>query len=450
VPIEDKSSYAVTVTTNDASGLSFSQSFTITITDVNDVPSNIELSSNSLEGDSDGATVGTITVTDEDSGETFTYSVNDDRFEIVDGVLRLKSDQSVNLSDDSNIDLVITVTDSQGAEYQETVTIFVGGIRLDNYNLDENSDGSIVGKIVEVKGLDTTGVTYALSGEDARYFELLSDGTLKLRDGIELDYERDDDYQVFITATNENGESLRSTINISVNDIDEPIQSATYVFGRNGQLSLDSIWLKNEEGEWQTTNANTLHITIPEKDSDQEIYLFSIDVTDDQKDSYNLVVKSVSGFDVSSFFRFDSETGAVYLKAGSGIDFETSTGHYHAGTDAYSYGVYGLDEDISTSARPLIFSLEDESGSVDITYSGSLSSSPVYIVLDYGDTSDDGSLELGREMGTEGLVTLDNGIGEIVASAGGKDITGDGFPDTVLLINVDNTWFQVVRTSMAM
>ena len=441
---EDKSSYAVTVTTNDASGLSFSQSFTITITDVNDVPSNIELSSNSLEGDSDGATVGTITVTDEDSGETFTYSVNDDRFEIVDGVLRLKSDQSVNLSDNSNIDLVITVTDSQGAEYQETVTIFVGGIRLDNYNLDENSDGSIVGKIVEVKGLDTTGVTYTLSGEDARYFELLSDGTLKLRDGIELDYERDDDYQVFITATNDNGESLRSTINISVNDIDEPIQSATYVFGRNGQLSLDSIWLKNEEGEWQTTNANTLHITIPEKDSDQEIYLFSIDVTNDQKGSYNLVVKSVSGFDVSSFFRFDSETGAVYLKAGSGIDFETSTGHYHAGTDAYSYGVYGLDEDISTSARPLIFSLEDESGSVDITYSGSLSSSPVYIVLDYGDTSDDGSLELGREMGTEGLVTLDNGIGEIVASAGGKDITGDGFPDTVLLINVDNTWLDLV------
>ena len=441
---ETKNSYAVTVTTNDASGLSFSQSFSITITDVNDKPSNIELASNSLESDLNGATIGQITVTDEDIGEAFTYSVDDDRFEIVDGVLRLKSDRSVNFADDPTIDLMITVTDSQGAEYQETITIFVGGIRLDNYNLDENSDGSIVGKIVEVKGIDTTGLTYILSGEDARYFELSIDGTLKLRDGIELDFERDSDYQVFITATNENDESLRSTVNIAVNDIDEPIQSATYISGRNGQFSVDSIWLKNEQGNWESSNATTLHIQVPEKGSDEEIYLFSVDITDDSQGSYNLIVKSVSGFDVSTLFRFDPETGAVYLKAGSAIDFETSTGHYHAGTNSYSYGVYGPDEDVSSSVRPLIFSIEDESGSIDITYSGSLSSSPVYIILDYGDTSDDGGLELGREMGTEGLVTVDNELGEIVASAGGKDITGDGFPDTVLLINTDNTWLDLV------
>ena len=88
-------------------------------------------------------------------------------------------------------------------------------------------------------------------------------------------------------------------------------------------------------------DATTLHITVPEKDSDQEIYLFSIDLKDDENGSYNLVVKSVSGFDVSSFFRFDAETGAVYLKSGSAIDFENSTAHYHAGTDALSYGVDG-------------------------------------------------------------------------------------------------------------
>ena len=47
-------------------------------------------------------------------------------------------------------------------------------------------------------------------------------------------------------------------------------------------------------------------------------------------------------------------------------------------------------------------------------------------------------------MSSEGLVTIDNDYGEIVSSAGGKDITGDGFPDTVLLINVDNTWLDLV------
>ena len=131
------------------------------------------------------------------------------------------------------------------------------------------------------------------------------------------------------------------------------------------------------------------------------------------------------------------------MKPGTAIDFESSTAHYHAGTDALSYGVNGPDEDVSNYARPLTFSLEDGSGSIDITYSGT-SDTTVLFVLEFGDTSDDGSLELGREMSSEGLVTIDNDYGEIVASAGGKDITGDGSPDTVLLINVDNTWLDLV------
>ena len=440
---ESKSKYSLTITANNQNGTTTSFKFTITVNDVNDLPTNIELASDSLQGDLVGAIIGEITVTDEDTDETFTYQVDDDRFEIIEGVLRLKSDQSIS-STNSSIDLIITVIDSQGGEYQETVTLSVGGVILDNYNLNENSDGSVVGKIIEVRGIDDSGITYSLSGEDARFFELSSSGTLKLKDGIELDYERDNDFQILITATNSDGESLKSTINISVNDIDEPLESATYIFGRNGELSLDSIWLKNEEDDWYTSDATTLRISVPEKDSDQEIYLFSIDITDDANGAYNLVVKSVSGVDVSSFFRFDSETGAVYLKSGSAIDFETSTAHYHAGTDALSYGIDGPDEDVSSSFRPLIFSLEDESVSIDITYSGSLSDSPVYVVLDFGDTSDDGSLEIGREMSSEGLVTIDNDYGEIVASAGGKDITGDGSPDTVLLINVDNTWLDLV------
>ena len=69
------------------------------------------------------------------------------------------------------------------------------------------------------------------------------------------------------------------------------------------------------------------------------------------------------GYDVSSLFRLDPETGAVYLKAGSAIDFETSTGYYHAGTEAYSY-IYGPDYDL---ARPLIFSVNDGNGETLLT-----------------------------------------------------------------------------------
>ena len=77
----------------------------------------------------------------------------------------------------------------------------------------------------------------------------------------------------------------------------------------------------------------------------------------------------------------DSETGAVYLKAGSAVDFETSTGHYHAGTNAFSYGHYGPDSDTTDGVRPLIFSIDDGTSSQPLLWSQELSSlDPLFVV----------------------------------------------------------------------
>ena len=145
----------------------------------------------------------------------------------------------------------------------------------------------------------------------------------------------------------------------------------------------------------------------------------------------------MSGYDVSSLFRFDADTGAVYIKTGNIVDFESSDVNYHAGTGAYSY-------DSNGSIYPLTFSLEDESGSVDVSYPDTLSYlGSLYLVLDYGDSSDDGSLELGRQLSTEGISVNTNQLGEIVASAAGKDVTGDGIPDAVFLINDRDIWLDL-------
>ena len=165
-------------------------------------------------------------------------------------------------------------------------------------------------------------------------------------------------------------------------------------------------------------------------------------------------MKSVSGWDVSSFFRLDPETGAVYLKAGSAVDFETSTGHYHAGTDALSYGHYGPDNETTDAVRPLIFTIDDGNASQDLSWSENLSSlDPLFLVLKFGDTSDDGSLEIGYTMenseiygGSDKFFNQYDYLyapGTIVASAGGQDITGDGIPDAVFLINDNNNWLDL-------
>ena len=217
--------------------------------------------------------MGTLTTNDEDNGESFTYAVNDDRFEIINGLLKLKAGQSIDYNNEATVDLQIVVTDSQGAEYTETLTIRVGDIQLNAYSFNENTAGINVGNITVV-GLDagSSGYTYGLSGEDARYFEITSTGMLKLKDGLEADYERDDNYVIVVTAKNNAGESLSSSIELSVNDVAEAIEAAYILYwGKNATVDSRSLWLKDSEGTWSTSSLNTVVIAVPEKEVNEEI-----------------------------------------------------------------------------------------------------------------------------------------------------------------------------------
>ena len=126
---ESNNDFSLTINASNQNGTSTSFQFTITVNDVNDLPSNIELAADSLQGDLNGAIIGEITVSDEDAGETFTYAIDDDRFEIIEGVLRLKSDQNIS-SVNASVDILITVTDSQGGEYQKTFSKISNQIKV--------------------------------------------------------------------------------------------------------------------------------------------------------------------------------------------------------------------------------------------------------------------------------------------------------------------------------
>ena len=82
---ETKSSYAVTLTATDSGSNSKAQDFTISVTDVNETPSAVALSPSSFAENAAGATIGTLSTTDPDSDETFTYALSgtdNDSFEL--------------------------------------------------------------------------------------------------------------------------------------------------------------------------------------------------------------------------------------------------------------------------------------------------------------------------------------------------------------------------------
>ena len=69
--------YEITITTTDSGGLTYSEDFTITVSDVNETPTGISLSETSTDEErSAESIIGTLSSTDVDSGDTFTYTVS--------------------------------------------------------------------------------------------------------------------------------------------------------------------------------------------------------------------------------------------------------------------------------------------------------------------------------------------------------------------------------------
>jgi len=71
---ENNNTYTIRVRTTDQGNLFYEKPLTINITDVNEIPTNITLSNNTInENQSIGTTVGTLNTIDPDQGNTFTY-----------------------------------------------------------------------------------------------------------------------------------------------------------------------------------------------------------------------------------------------------------------------------------------------------------------------------------------------------------------------------------------
>ena len=217
---ENVGSLDITVTATDGSSISVTDSFTLTVNNTNDAPTGVVLSSLGVPEQLDGAIVGTVSTTDDDVGDTHTYTISDDRFEIVDGQLKLKAGNTVSYADETTVVLSITTTDAAGSTFTQEFTLLVGSIQLSSTSFAENEAGVVVGDLSITDPDFTSNVTYALSGDDASSFEVVN-GQLKLKDGISTDFETKSSYSVTITATDDASHEASLTYIINVTDVNE-------------------------------------------------------------------------------------------------------------------------------------------------------------------------------------------------------------------------------------
>lgn len=220
---------------NDGQGGMATTTVTITINPQNDAPTDISVSNLTVDENLAGATIGSVSTTDLDPSDTHTYTVDDTRFEIVSGQLRLRAGQSLDFESEPTVPVTITTTDSAAVFFNKSFTVSVNdqneaptvSLSQTSATLSENADTSSATTLATITVNDDAlgSNTVALSGADAASFELAGGGNeLRLRAGVVLDFETKPVFNVTVTVDDSSvgatpDDSVDFTLTIS--DFDE-------------------------------------------------------------------------------------------------------------------------------------------------------------------------------------------------------------------------------------
>jgi autotransporter-associated beta strand protein len=307
---ETRSQYSVRIRSTDADGLFTEDAFTITLTNVNDAPTDVTLSSSSVaENQPAGTAIGTLTSSDPDAGDTFSYtlvsgegSTDNASFQFVGN--ELQATATFNAEAKSSYSVRIRTADQGGLSTEKAFTITVTNVNegpsdvaLSAATVAENAAvGTVVGSL-STTDVDTSDTfTYTLvSGDgdtDNVSFEIVGDALKTL---ASFDYEVKSSCTVRIRSTDASGLSTEKAFTITVTDVNEA-PTAVALTGTTTSLAEDA-------------------------DTSSRIQVATIVVTDD---ALGANVLTLSGADATSF---EIDGTSLYLKAGATLNYEAKSSY---------------------------------------------------------------------------------------------------------------------------
>jgi hypothetical protein len=240
---EAKNSYSIRVRTADQGGLSFEKAFTISVSNLNEAPTNLMLSSTSVnENIVSNATAGTLSTTDPDAGSTFTYSLvagsgstDNAAFNISGNALRITN--SPNYEVKNSYSIRVRTTDSSGLTFEKAYTITVNDIN-ENPSLPTDNDaaantvaenainGTTVGLTASATDPESQTITYSLTNSAGGRFAInATTGVVTVANGSLLDFEISTSHQITVQAS-DGTLSMTQNFTIAVNDLDEVAPTA--------------------------------------------------------------------------------------------------------------------------------------------------------------------------------------------------------------------------------
>lgn len=206
---EAANSHIITVQASDGA-LSSSQNFTIALTNTNDAPTNIAISTGSVnENSAIGTVIGTLSAVDDDAGDAHTYTIlsdPDNKFSLVGNTLKVNGLLNTELK--AAHDVTIRVSDGT-ATYTKVLSIGVADVNetpvypSQTFSLAENTtNGTAVGTAAAVDE-DGGSLTYSItSGNTGNVFAINSStGAVTVADNSTLNFETATSYTLSVSAT---------------------------------------------------------------------------------------------------------------------------------------------------------------------------------------------------------------------------------------------------------
>ena len=264
---ETKSSYSIRVRTTDGGGLYYEESFTITVTDLNEAPTDIALSANAVvENAAANTVVGTLSSTDPDTGNTFTYTLvsgigdtDNASFNILNDSLRATA--AFDYETKNSYSVRIRTTDGGGLFHEEAFTITVTNVNeaptniaLSVSTVAENQPVNTEVGILSSTDPDTgDSFTYSIVGGDTTAFNVSGSS---LRTSSVFDYETKSSYTVTIRTTDSGSLTYDKAFSITITDVVEAPPCTTV-----NLVAAEDTYMSAYNDDYNYGSVNLLKVT---------------------------------------------------------------------------------------------------------------------------------------------------------------------------------------------
>ena len=282
---ETKNTYSIRVQADDGNSGIYEEQFTITITDVNEAPSDITLdNSNVAENEPAGTLVGTFATIDPDAGNSYSYDLVSGEGDTDNSDFTIVGDELITNSvfdyeTKSTCRIRVRSDDGNGEIYEEQFAITVTDVNeapsdiiLDSSNVAENEPvGTVIGTFTTIDPDTGQNHFYYLvpgTGDtDNGAFIIFAN---ELRTSSDLDYETKGTYNIRVQSADSDNGTFEKQFTITITDVNdsptsiglsddkvsenEPAGTAVGTFSTTDQDPGDSHTYRLVSGDGDTNN----------------------------------------------------------------------------------------------------------------------------------------------------------------------------------------------------